>query len=165
MISVEDRLAEVERRLAVAEDELAVIRLVASYGPMVDTGDTTFAPVLFADEGVYDVLNARLSRSDFAAMLGGPEHQGIVAEGIAHVMGLPMVRVEGDRASAVNCTQLFHKVADGYRVFRVAQNVWKLERRPEGWKIVERFNRLIGEGDDARALLEGAVREAIRETT
>lgn len=156
MAGIEDRLENIERRLAAAEDELAIIRLVASYGPLVDTGRTDLAPQLIAQDGVYDVLNARLGRDEFSTMLSQDEHQGLVREGIAHVMGLPWVRIDGDRATAVNCTQLYHKVADGYQVFRVAQNVWHLARTKGGWKIKERFNRLIGEGDDARALLESA---------
>ena len=156
MAGIEDRLENIERRLAAAEDELAIIRLVASYGPLVDTGRTDLAPQLIAQDGVYDVLNARLGRDEFSTMLSQDEHQGLVREGIAHVMGLPWVRIDGDRATAVNCTQLYHKVADGYQVFRVAQNVWHLARTKGGWKIKERFNRLIGDGDDARALLESA---------
>ena len=156
MTQTEDRLDALERRLGAAEDELAIIRLVASYGPQVDCGRTDLAPQLFAPDGVYDVIGARLDRAAFAQMLSGGEHQGVVREGIAHVMGLPWVRVDGDRAIAVNCTQLFHKVAEGFEVFRVAQNVWHLERGSDGWKIAERFNRLIGDDDEARALLERA---------
>lgn len=151
-----DRIAALERRLDAAEDELAIIRLVASYGPRVDCGRPDLAPRLMADDGFYDVRGGRFDRGAFAAMLGGDEHQGLVATGIAHVMGLPWVRVDGDRAVAVNCTQLYRKTGDGYAVFSVAQNVWKLERKADGWKIVERFNRLIGDDDAARALLEGA---------
>lgn len=156
MTQIEDRLEALERRLGAAEDELAIIRLVASYGPLVDCGRTDLAPQLMAPDGVYDVIGARLDRAAFAAMLSGCEHQGLVREGIAHVMGLPWVRIDGGRAIAVNCTQLFHKGARGFEVFRVAQNVWHLERGPGGWKIAERFNRLIGDDDEARALLERA---------
>ena len=156
MAGIEDRLEQIERRLAAAEDELAIIRLVASYGPLVDTGRTDLAPQLIAKDGIYDVLNARLGRDEFSTMLSQDEHQELVRDGIAHVMGLPWVRIDGDRATAVNCTQLYHKTVNGYQVFRVAQNVWNLVRTKEGWKIQERFNRLIGEGDDARALLESA---------
>ncbi len=156
MTDTPDRLEALERRLAALEDELAVIRLVASYGPQVDSGRPDLAPRLMADNGIYDVMGVRMTTAQFEEMLSGGEHQGVVREGIAHVMGLPWVRVEGDKATAVNCTQLYHKVDDGYEVFRVAQNLWHCERIGGQWKIVERFNRLIGEGDEARALLERA---------
>lgn len=153
-----DRLAALEARMRKVEDELAVIRLVASYGPMVDSGLPEPAARLFAEGGVYDVDLGKLdSPQAFSAMLAGPEHQGVVAQGIAHVMGLPQVMVDGDRARAVNPTFLFLREGDGYKVWRVAQNVWNLARIDGAWKIVHRTNRAVGNGDAARALLESAV--------
>lgn len=147
----------IEQRLQAVEDELAIIRLVASYGPMVDTGLTHLAPHLFAEEGFYDVSFGRLEgRAAITAMLSGEEHQSVVRQGIAHVMGLPYVEIAGDSATAVNPTHLYLRDGDGYRIFRVAQNVWKFARTAEGWNIVERYNRLIGADDEARSLLESA---------
>lgn len=158
MTELAKRLEAIEKRLGKAEDELAIIRLVASYGPLVDSGSPSLAPDLFAEDGVYDVSYGRMSGpAAFSALLSHPEHLVAINNGIAHVMGLPWVRVEGDSAVAINCTQLYLRKDDGYAIFRVAQNVWKLERQAQGWKIIERTNRLIGDGDDARALLEAAV--------
>jgi len=158
MSDLETRMAALEARLQRSEDELAVIRLVASYGPMVDSGDPDCAPALFADQGVYDVSYGRMTCPQaFADLLRHQEHQDAVAQGIAHVMGLPWVRVDGGTAVAVNCTQLYAKTDNGYAIFRVAQNVWKLERQAGEWKIVERINRLVGEKDEARALVAGAI--------
>lgn len=36
---IEQRLADLERRLQQIEDERAIERLIASYGPLVDAGD------------------------------------------------------------------------------------------------------------------------------
>lgn len=158
MAVTEDQIEAIQRRLGAVEDELAIIRLVASYGPLVDSGSPGLAPALFAAEGVYDVSYGRMTGPEaFSALLQSPEHQGAIATGIAHVMGLPWVRLDGDRAVAVNCTQLYLRDGEGYRIFRVAHNVWKLERQKDGWKIIERVNRLIGDGDEARALLEAAI--------
>ncbi|WP_394658517.1 nuclear transport factor 2 family protein [uncultured Novosphingobium sp.] len=152
------RLDALEKRLGAVEDELAVIRLVASYGPLVDSGSPDLAPDLFAEDGVYDVSYGRMTGpAAFSELLKHSEHLDAIKGGIAHVMGLPWVRIDGDHAIAVNCTQLYLRRDDGYAIFRVAQNVWKLERRPQGWKIIERTNRLIGDGDDARAMLEAAI--------
>jgi hypothetical protein len=38
-MTVEERLAAMEQRLRRVEDELAIGRLIASYGPLVDAGD------------------------------------------------------------------------------------------------------------------------------
>jgi hypothetical protein len=158
MSGTEARLAALERRLEAAEDELAIIRLVASYGPLVDCGDTQLAPALFTAEGVYDVSYGRMvGHGPFSAMLQGKEHQQFLKDGIAHVMGLPWVRVTGDLAIAINATQLYRRDGDGYSIFRVAQNEWKLARTPEGWKITERTNRLIGPDGAAVSLLKQAV--------
>ena len=121
MSAENDRLAALERRLTAVEDELAIIRLIASYGPQVDCGRRDLAPTLFAEDGFYDVRGGRfVGPGPFGAMLASEEHQGLVKTGIAHVMGLPWVRVDGDRAVAVNCTQLYRKVDDGFAVFSVA---------------------------------------------
>lgn len=158
MNDLERRLDALESRLKATEDELAIIRLVASYGPLVDCGSTDLAPALFAENGVYDVSYGRMSGPDaFSQLLKGAEHQRLLESGIAHVMGLPWVRVEHDNAVAINSTQLYLKDEQGYSIFRVAQNLWKLSRTAEGWKVVERINRLIGNDGEARALLHGAI--------
>jgi ketosteroid isomerase-like protein len=158
-ISLNERMAALETRLQNAEDELAIIRLVASYAPLVDSGRDDRAPSLFAHDGVYDVSYGRMTGPDaFSELLRSKEHQDILAQGVAHVMGLPWVRVNGDDAIAINSTQLYLRKDGGYAIFRVAQNVWKLTRTEDGgWKIRERVNRLIGEGDDARSLVENAI--------
>ena len=148
----------IEQRLQAVEDELAIIRLIASYGPMVDTGLPDLAPQLFADDGFYDVSVGRLEGPDAVrAMLSSDEHQTVVRQGIAHVMGMPFVTIDGDKATAVNATQLFLRESDGYRIFRIAQNLWNLAREGGRWKIVGRYNRLIGDDDEARLLLVSAM--------
>ena len=159
MSSLEQRMDALEARTRAAEDELAIIRLVASYGPLVDCGSVDLAPALFGDDGIYDVSYGRTTGADeFSQLLRGPDHQGMLARGIAHVMGLPWVRVDGDEAVAINCTQLYLRDGDGFTVFRVAQNTWKLARTPDGgWEIRERTNRLIGPNGEARDLLLATV--------
>ena len=77
-----ERLAALERRLNAAEDELAIIRLVASYGPLVDCGNTQLAPSLFTLEGVYDVSYSRIvGHGPFSEMLQGEQHQQFVKDG------------------------------------------------------------------------------------
>jgi hypothetical protein len=161
MSNLEARMDALEARTKAAEDELAIIRLVASYGPLVDCGSLELAPALFGDDGIYDLSYGRTKGADeFSQLLRGPDHQGILAQGIAHVMGLPWVRVDGDEAVAINCTQLYLRDVDGdgYTIFRVAQNTWKLSRTHDGgWTIRERLNRLIGDNGEARELLLATV--------
>lgn len=159
MTDLEHRMAAVEARLQAAEDELAIIRLVASYGPLVDGGSTELAPGLFGTDGIYDLGTSRVTGAQgVAGLLQGSMHQDLLATGVAHVMGLPWVHVCGDQATAINSTQLFLRDGDGYSIYRVAQNLWKLQRNDDGrWTICERINRLIGPEGHARQLLEQAV--------
>lgn len=153
-----DRLEALERRLATAEDELAVIRVLASYGPLVDTGSAEAAPGLFAPHGVYDSdLGPMRGAQAIADVFAGEVHQAMVARGIGHVVGLPMVTVEGNRATAVSPAFVFVRKRDGYGIWRVSQNVWELERIDGAWKVVYRTNRLVDGSGAARALLERAV--------
>src|SRR3546814_11759883 len=59
MASSEDRLAALERELALQRDHLAVRQLIASYGPLVDTSDrlerSRMLAEPLADDGVYDI--------------------------------------------------------------------------------------------------------------
>ncbi len=48
-----------EQRLRRIEDERAVERLIASYGPLVDAGDADAAAALWATDGSYDVEGGR----------------------------------------------------------------------------------------------------------
>ncbi len=159
MSSIEARLESLEVRLRAAEDELAIIRLIASYGPLVDSGDADLAPELFATNGVYDVDVAFMTgREAISDLLRGQGHRDCVETGAAHSMGLPWVRVDVDKAIAINVSQLLVCNSEGFEVFRVAQNLWKLERAQDGnWLVRERINRLIGEDSQARDLLLGAI--------
>lgn len=152
---MEDRIAALETRMAAAEDELAIIRLIAGYGPMVDCGLPGPATALFVEDGVYDIDLGRMDGAQaFHDMLAEPASQARVAQGIAHVMGLPMVTLRGAKATAVNPTFVFMREGDGYGIWRVAQNVWELEKIAGAWKIVHRTNRLVDAGGESRALLE-----------
>ena len=53
-MTVEERLAALEARLQAAEDELAIMRLLASYGPLVDSGQSEAAAAMWIAGGTYD---------------------------------------------------------------------------------------------------------------
>jgi SnoaL-like domain len=54
-MTAEERIAALEQRLLRVEDELAIGRLMASYGPLVDAGDADAVAGLWAEDGEYDV--------------------------------------------------------------------------------------------------------------
>ena len=133
-----------------SSDVVAVMQVIAAYGPAVDCGDGDAAAALFTEDGWYDVAGRRYEgRSAIAAMVHGRAHQGLLAQGVAHVMGLPRVQVDGDRAVAVNHTVVLR----AGEVWRTAANRWELVRTPAGWQVASRTNRLLDGSPEARDLL------------
>ena len=59
MANIDDRLAALERRIGLLEDQVAIYQLMAAYGPAADSGSTERATSLWAEDGVYD-LHARV---------------------------------------------------------------------------------------------------------
>jgi hypothetical protein len=112
-MTVEERLAALEQRLRLVEDELAIGRLMASYGPLVDGGDAGAVSGLWADDGEYDVESWHMrSRADVAEMMRSPAHQGLISRGAAHFLGPVCVDIDGGDAIAV-CESIVIRRVDG----------------------------------------------------
>jgi hypothetical protein len=152
---MEDRFTVLEERLRKIEDELAIHRLIASYGPTVDSGQSHVAAALWTRDGVYDVggMGAAAGTGAIAALFDGPAHQELIAGGAGHVLNQPHVQIDGDQAVAIGYSVVFKWDGRAFGVFRVAANRWELARFPPGWKVVRRTNRLLNGAEEARALL------------
>lgn len=149
--SIEDRLRRVE-------DELEILRLVSAYGPAVDAGDGRRAASLWTEDGVYDTdAGVWRGREAIAAMVAGEAHQQLLAEGVAHVLGVPHIRLEGDRAVATCYSRVFRRTADGFTPWRVAANRWELVRTEDGWRATCRTTRTLDGSAAGRDLLEKAL--------
>lgn len=155
-MTIEDRLLALENRLRRAEDELAISRLLASYGPLVDAGDADAVAALWTEDGEYDVDSRHMaSRADVAAMVRSSGHQALIRGGSAHFLGPVHVDVDGDNAVAV-CESILvrrNDAEDGYRVWRAAANHITLQRTAAGWRIVKRTTRALDGSLEARGLL------------
>lgn len=163
----EQRLAELERRLQRIEDERAIERLIASYGPLVDGGDAESAAALWADDGVYDVEDWLMhGRDDIAVMVRSSGHQDLINRGCVHFLGPAVVTVHGDDAVAVCASTLLVKRETGYQVARGGANYFHFRRDAETgqWQIVTRITRRLDGSAESRALLADGVRGRIRET-
>jgi hypothetical protein len=156
----QDRLDALEARLAKIEDELAVTRLVARYGPLVDAGEADAVAELWAVDGTYDVEGWQMrSREDVAAMVRSEPHQHLIAGGCSHFLGPASVQVDGDTAVAVCESLLVRHRGGGFSVRRAGANLMHLRRAadsPHGWEIVERRTRALDGSAEARELLAGA---------
>ncbi|WP_396909017.1 nuclear transport factor 2 family protein [Mycolicibacterium sp.] len=142
-------------RLQRLEDELAITKLLASYGPSVDAGNADNAAALWATDGTYDVEDWLMTgRKGVHDMVSSADHQDLVASGCCHFLGPAVVTVDGDRAVAV-CESLV-LVRDGmsaYRVWRATANHFALERLDGRWQIATRTSRLLNGNPYAHTLL------------
>lgn len=157
----DERFAQLERRLQLIEDERAIERMIARYGPLVDAGSddaADAAAALWAEDGTYDVEGwSMCGRADIAAMVRSPEHQGLIGRGCCHFLGPAVVTVDGDDAVAV-CESALLVHRDGrFAVARAGANHFRLRRIDGRWKITERTTRALDGKPEARQLLSDGV--------
>jgi hypothetical protein len=151
-------LAELERRLGRIEDERAIERMIASYGPLVDAGAAEATGELWALDGSYDVEGWSMrSRDDVVAMVRSDAHQGLITRGCCHFLGPAVATVDGDSAIAVCESILVRKRDDGFTVARAGANHFRLQRIGGRWQIVARTTRALDGQAEARALLSAVI--------
>lgn len=158
MSDTEARLARLEQRVHHLEDHVAILQVINRYGPLVDSGSAEQVAALWDAEGVYDYAAEvpSLEGGDaIAAMVRSGPHQGYLRGGCGHVIGPPLVHVEGDRAVATCYSLLVRhdEAADGYRVARLSANRWELRRDGAQWRVTRRTNRLLDGRAQGRELL------------
>lgn len=158
MTEMDSRLAALEQRVRLLEDQLAIYRLISSYGPSVDTGSGEAAGDLWAEDGSYEFDTSRLDGpAGISAMVLSDGHQSLIRQGCAHILAMPVVTIEGDTARATGYSRVYRHNEDGYEVWRVSANHWDLQRTEHGWKVSKRVNRTIDGGPEARAILAQAL--------
>jgi hypothetical protein len=173
MSDIDGRLARLEVKLAEMEDQLQIYQLMSSYGPLVDSGDAEATAALWVDHGIYDwgggsaavaggalkegAAGAAHGQAAIAAMVRGPYHQQIIAEGAGHVIGMPHIVLKGDEAVAVSYSRLYRHDGENFRVWRVAANRWEFARTSQGWRVTRRINRVLDGSDEARELLRAGL--------
>ncbi len=150
------RLAALEARLTELEDREAIRNLIASYGPLADSGDAGGVAALWRDDGVYEVggFGANRGHAAIAALIEGPTHQQLMHEGCAHLLGPVHIRIDGVRALALGHSCVLRHRDGGFEAYRVSANRWELAREADGqWRVTRRSNRLLDGDPAARALL------------
>ncbi|MFF0501158.1 nuclear transport factor 2 family protein [Nocardia aobensis] len=150
----ETELADILRRLRRVEDELAIMRIIASYGPLVDAGQAEATAELWCADGEYDVEGWQMrGRDQVRAMVDSSAHQALIATGSAHFQGPARIDIEGDEALAVFESLLVHRESEGYQVLRASVHRLELRRESDGWRIARRTGRLLDGGEQAHELL------------
>lgn len=159
MSDIEQRFRALEEKVAGLQDQIAIYQLIAHYGPLADGADTEErrqkAGALFGEDGVYDLGSDWKAQgpNEVAGMLAGEMHRDLIAHGSAHVMGLPYVLVDGDRAIAFSYSRVYRHRDGVFTVWRVSANRWELTRGEKGWEVTRRVNRLLDGNEEAKILL------------
>ncbi len=153
MTDLEQTVSDLARRVQALEDEIAIHRLLVTYGLAVDAGDADRGAAVFTDDGVYDVDVGRMEGRDAVrAMVRGARHQEMVGH-CAHQIGPAVVQLDGpEHATAVGYSRVYLQTRAGTHVYRVSVNRWELAKRDRQWLIARRTTRLLGH-PEALALL------------
>lgn len=153
-VDVLARLEALERRLREVEDERDITRLIASYGPLVDSGSSDEVAALWTEDGVYDVDEVFLDGAEsIRKMVLSRNHQGWIAGGCAHFLGPIQVTLDGDDAIAVGHSLMIINTDEGFQVRRATANHWQLRRTAEGWRATVRTTRVLDGRTESPALL------------
>jgi hypothetical protein len=158
-MDLERKIEELDARLRAAEDQLEILRLLSRYGPLVDSGAVTQAAALWADGGGYDFTSAdgggtRVETPQgLVNVLQSRLHTDLVATGAAHLTAMPHVTLRGDTADAVGYSFVVVNEGGQWRLWRAAVNHWALERTAGGWRIAERFNRVLDGSPESHATM------------
>src|SRR6266516_2859335 len=155
------RLAALEARLRAVEDELQILRLLNSYGPLVDSGSPAAAAELWVAEGGYDFGDARVEAPDgLIALYESDVHSRLVEAGCCHLTATPRIAVSGDAAEAVGYSFVIVREGERWQVQRAAINHWTLVRSSAGWRVQERLNRVLDGSPESHEVMRRALRGA-----
>lgn len=128
-----------ERRLALLEDERAILRTLHAYGHTIDSGDEAGWVGCFTEDGVF-------AATDWFRVSGREELKAFIAEHTRppdpahkHLVIEPLIALDGDRATCVSYfAVLMHH--DGEPVLRVFGRYHdRLRREDGGWRFEERL--------------------------
>jgi uncharacterized protein (TIGR02246 family) len=144
-VTLEEVVSRLATRVQSLEDELAITRLLTSYGFAVDGDDPDGCADLYTADAQF-VLDGKpllSGREELRTIVTSETHQAILP-GCAHVMGPFAVEVAGDRATATGYATVFVAEAGGRQIWRQSLGRWELTRTGGGWRIERRESWAIG---------------------
>ncbi len=147
---------ELAERVVQLEDKFAILELMTSYGPAIDSGSADAVAKVWTEDGIYDVDVAVFSgHADIIKMVHSDAHQGYIRGGCGHILEPGFVKIDGDTAVATCKSQLILKDADsvGFTVMRVTANRWEMRKINGEWKCEKRISRVLDGSPEGVALL------------
>jgi hypothetical protein len=163
---MQSELEALRYRLERLEAEAAVTKVILSYGIAADAGMASVAGALWLEEGTYDwdaTGAPHVGSEGVEAMLAGDAHQRLLAQGVAHVAGPPLLDVDGERARAVTYSLIMRREEGRSYLWRVSAVRWDLERTHETWRVRRRTNRLLDATAAGSELLASTLHEMMHE--
>ncbi|HEX4018411.1 MAG TPA: nuclear transport factor 2 family protein [Frankiaceae bacterium] len=139
MTDLEARVASLAARLQAVEDELAITRLLTSYGFAVDGDDPDACADIYTPDAIatIDDTVTLTGREELRGIVTSEAHQAILP-GCAHVMGPFTIYVNGDTATATGYATVYVTEPSGRSVWRQSVGRWTFARTPGGWKVTRR---------------------------
>ena len=137
---------DLERRVALLEDERAILRRLYAYGHAIDYGDEEAWVGCFAEEGVFDI-RTRLEGTPNMVVSGRDELRSFVSRHTRaperwhkHMLVEPQIEVDGDtaRSDAYFAVLMEHDEQPILRVFGRYRD--RIVREADGeWRFLERI--------------------------
>jgi hypothetical protein len=151
-----DRLARLEQRVVVLEDELALRELLHAYSVGADIHRDERWVDLFTSDGVYDLGEHAAPGASTGQFRGAAALRELVqgpgmprAGHSQHHHGPMAFRVDGDDAEAESYSVTLEHDGDCTRVYCAGFSRWRFRRVDGRWRIAERSRRELGAPDQA----------------
>jgi uncharacterized protein (TIGR02246 family) len=160
MTDLETTVQQLAARLQAVEDELAIIRLLTSYGFAVDGDDPDACAGLYSPDALVTIDDSVTlqGRQELRGIVTSEAHQAILP-GCAHVMGPFSVHVSGDTATATGYATVYVAEGENRKIWRQSLGRWTLARTPDGWRVTRRESWARGREPGQRL-----ARESVRKT-
>jgi hypothetical protein len=172
MTDADTPIAELEERVQRLEDHIALLQSLSAYGPAVDSMEFDAGIRLWEEDGVYDLGDGfpqidegrgilyLTGPDEIRDMLEGPASKPYFEQGCAHVMSMPLIKIDGDRAVGIGYHMTYINTKDGAQLARLNSSRLEWRRQASGeWKITKRTHRLVDEREGGRALLRDSLYE------
>jgi hypothetical protein len=163
-MDISKELATMDQRIGELEDKLAILQVVAGYGPSMDGGAAREAGALWTEDSWYDTDSSPAASVPHgrAGIEGAAKRCLEDPVGLAHISHVPLIKVEGDRAIVVNHSNTFEQDGDAFRIGRVSSNRWDLVRVDGRWEIERRVNRLLNGSIESKSVFAEGIQEILQ---